>query len=103
MKRIILLLILFVALVGTANAKSCVTTKLFIAIDNSGDYMNMVFTSAGGEEALQAYARVLIKKGTGMILGNGERLDVVGEHEGCAIFKRDGKTWLIPASVLRCK
>lgn len=103
MKRMILLLSLLLFFVAPVYAETCVTIKPGIAIDNVDDYKNMVFTSLAGEEATVQLAAALMNQGKCIFLGAGEKLDIEKEYGGIGFFKRNGKVWLIPKSVLRCK
>jgi hypothetical protein len=103
MKRMILLLSLMLFFVSPVYAETCVTIKPGIAIDNIDDYKNMIFTSLAGDEATAELAMALMKQGKCIFLGKGEKIDVVAQSPEVAGFRRSGKGWFIPKSVIRCK
>lgn len=103
MKTVVVFFLLLVTFVSTTNAGTCVIIKPFIAIDNIDDYKNMIFMSVKGEEATQEYARNLMQQGKCIFLLKGEKVELIAESSGMAAFKRNGRAWYIPATVLNCK
>lgn len=103
MKRILISICLSLVLVGYAEAKSCVTKKVAIAINNPADYYNMIFVAGGGEQDTQEYARELIKRGNATILPKGEEVNVVNEYQGASFINIKGSVWILPSVTLQCR